>query len=670
MIRPPTNPIGFALLVLAGCGGGPEPADPDDPAAFRFVWATVFDEDTLAEHVARDQERYREEPRRTVLEDAAFRIEQAYRLEGYYRVSVMVDAFADRPTFLIEEGPQFGLGRVHFVGNRFITDEELKQLTPDELPGTTLPFSERLVARLRADVARLYDSRGFIEVEIGEPAARVEEEEEQVNVTISITEGRNYQVEKFEGLAADKELGKRLEAFLGQAYTSGTVRRVEAALLDHYRERGRPFVRARVEPWLDWRYGQAILRINLDPGKEARISGFEVEGNERTRDSFVLQRSGLGRKEPYRSSDLRSAEKRLQETGLFRTARVEAGEFDEEKDPKDGNLKLKLTLEEVDPGEVSVSAGYSTLDGLRVGADAKYMNLFGGAELLRVGGTVSQFGWRADADAKMRFFMGWDLTPGVGGFYEDRDEPSFEAVTFGGRFSLTYHILNSLDLTGGLRYAEVKTGDVDAGVPAGDVLDFEYAALFLSARLNMRDNPFLPTEGFYLLGNVEWTDEPLHTDIEFFNLSGQGAVYLPLPFGIVWATGAQGGRILPIADTVTIPVSLRNFAGGTGTVRGFDFRALGPGGPDDPTGGEVFLALQTELRYPIWGLLHGAVFHDRGGVWFRHDDVDLDEARWSVGTGLRIYTPAGALTADAAWNPSKEDDEDAVVFHFSIGFPF
>jgi outer membrane translocation and assembly module TamA len=80
--------------------------------------------------------------------------------------------------------------------------------------------------------------------------------------------------------------------------------------------------------------------------------------------------------------------------------------------------------------------------------------------------------------------------------------------------------------------------------------------------------------------------------------------------------------------------------------------------------------VQVELRFPIWGELHGAAFTDRGGVWLDPDDADIDDTRWSVGTGLRYYTPAGALSADLAWNVDNEEDEEDLVFHFSIGFPF
>jgi outer membrane translocation and assembly module TamA len=138
----------------------------------------------------------------------------------------------------------------------------------------------------------------------------------------------------------------------------------------------------------------------------------------------------------------------------------------------------------------------------------------------------------------------------------------------------------------------------------------------------------------------------------------------------VAAVSLQGGVIAPLGATDVIPVSLRYFAGGTNTVRGFEFASLGPQANGKAIGGETFLALQTELRYPIWGDLHGAVFSDRGGVWEDYTRVNLSECRYSVGSGLRYHTPAGAIVVDGAWNPARRAGERGWGFHFSIGFPF
>ncbi|HZL71841.1 MAG TPA: BamA/TamA family outer membrane protein, partial [Planctomycetota bacterium] len=146
--------------------------------------------------------------------------------------------------------------------------------------------------------------------------------------------------------------------------------------------------------------------------------------------------------------------------------------------------------------------------------------------------------------------------------------------------------------------------------------------------------------------------------------------YAGLPWDLVLAVSMQGGMIRPLASTDEIPISMRFFAGGANSVRGFKYGTIGDSVNGEPTGGELFLGMQAEIRFPIWGEFHGAAFTDRGGVWLDPNDADIDDTRWSVGTGLRYYTPAGALSADLAWNIAREEGEEPFVFHFSIGFPF
>jgi outer membrane protein insertion porin family len=298
------------------------------------------------------------------------------------------------------------------------------------------------------------------------------------------------------------------------------------------------------------------------------------------------------------------------------------------------------------------------------------MNLLGGAELVRAGGTVSTLGYRADAEIALPYFLGTEFRPGATAWYEDREFPSFNTRTYGYVGSFTYPVTERISATAGVRHALIRTDNVQPGVPPGDLLDFAYTALFVSASFDFVDNPRLPTAGIVAGLQADWSPQTFRSDVVFTSASGRLGAYVPLPLELVLASSFQGGIITPHGQTDEIPISLRDFAGGTTTVRGFAQDTIGPQVNGEPTGGEVYYALQTELRFPIWGDFHGAAFADQGGVWFDHNRVAVDESRWSVGLGLRYYTAAGAFVADVGWNPKREDGERAVEFHFSIGFPF
>ena len=655
----------FLIACAAACSGsGPAEGPEDDPTA-EFRGADAISKSELLKLVEPDLRRYAREPDPAILDDAAFRLVHRYQLEGYRDVTVAPTAEPEKIVFEIREGTRFVLGRVHFRGNRTISDVELEALVPEGLLGARPAYSPRLRALLEDGMVGAYRARGYIDATVATQQT-ADEEEGKVHLTVEIEEGRAFQVAAIEGISGMPELESALRARVGAAYTPATVREVEAAVVDFLRDRGHPRAAASVGLTLDRESARAVLRVDARPGPKATIGELDISGTTRTRQGFVENRADLEPGRPYRASDLRRAEERLAETRLFSSVVVSPGRIQEET----GALTVDVALEEREIAEVAFRGGYGSFEGLRLGADFSVTNLLGGAEYLRLGGNVSSVGFRTEAEAALPYLAGTEFRLGISAYYEDREYPSFTAISWGSVPSLSYPLTKHLTVSTGFRRATIETDDVDPGVPPGDLLDFEYSAPFLASKLDLRDSPILPTRGFLVQGEVAWSPATMGSDVSFVNVSGRATGFFPLPLGLVAAASMHGGLIDPIGSTFEIPISLRYFAGGTTSVRGFEFDSIGPEVNGDPTGGELYLAFQSELRFPVWGNFHGAVFSDRGGVWFRRQDLDLDETRYSVGAGLRFYTAAGAVVADVGWNPSPEEDEHPVQLHVTIGFPF
>jgi outer membrane protein insertion porin family len=630
-----------------------------------FEGRSVFSESVLLEQIQSELDRYRASPEASLLSDAAFRIAHFYDLEGYSGTRVEFTVSPDRLLFKIDEAPYVALGKVRLRGNRALSETELLSGLPGRLLGSA-PFSERAITAVKNHVIGEYAARGYSEVLLGEAELSLDPGKKHMDVILPVSEGRQYRVQGFEGMPDLPALQKKLSLIIGLPFTPHTADEIEAAILDEYREHGHPFIHARVRPDLDRSAGLVVLALEVEPGPETHLGELKIVGNRRTRASFMESRSDLETGKEYQESDLRRAEKRLAATTLFTRVQVSPGPVQEDQ----GRVPVDIRVEERDAGDISLSMGYGTLDGPRGGTEFRYANLLGGAELFRAGATVSRFGYRAESEVASPFIFGSDFRPGLSGFYEKETYPSFTAVSYGGDLSISYPILEKLQATVGVRHAIVHTTEVDFGVSPGDLLDFSYTAPFLTVQWDLRDNPLLPTKGVFVDGRLEWSDRVFSPDLQFRSASGKAAFFVPLPLELVLAASLQGGVIAPIEETQRIPIALRYFAGGTNTVRGFKFASLGPQVDGQPTGGEAFLALQTELRYPIWGDLHGAVFSDRGGVWEDYRRVDLADTRYSVGMGLRYYTPAGAIATDFALNPARQPGERGWEFHFSIGFPF
>jgi outer membrane protein assembly complex protein YaeT len=654
--------LAVLLLLLASCSS----EDRQDAEKVIFHGAETIPEADLRELIANDLHRYEADPRVPALDDAGYRIEYEYRLQGFDRIQVRWHLDGPRIVFEIEEGPRIRLGQVHFDGATVFDTEELKQLVPGRFLGEAPPYSLRLVLQIEEGMIAAYRDRGYVDVAVTRRVSPEPEKNGRVNVWFTLDEGKPYYVTETRGIPAEHGLELKTVVFLGRPYAPGTNEALEATIVDYYREHGHPFGTARVKPQIDRDSGTVILEVDVRPGPSVRIGEHVVKGAVWSRTGFIESRVDIPPKEEYHVSDLRRAEERLAATNVYKRVRVSPGPYQDES----GTVPLEIELEERESGEASLRGGYGSFEGLRIGADLTGVNIWGGAETVRVGGTVSKVGYRSDADLGVPYLFGSELRMGVNGYYESQEYPSYNARSRGGVLSYTYPVSQPLNVTVSIRHANINTSNVQPGVPPGELLDFDYTAISLTPILDLRDNPIVPTQGILVTPEISYAPSKWISQVEFWKASGHFSFFLPFPEGIVFATSFYGGVIAPIGGTQEIPISLREFAGGTNSVRGFKFQGVGPKVDGNPTGGEVSLTLQSEVRFPIYGNLQGAFFSDQGGVWFDRTRVNLTETRYSLGAGLRFITPAGAIVADLGWNPHVKQGEYPVEFHLSVGFPF
>jgi outer membrane protein insertion porin family len=121
------------------------------------------------------------------------------------------------------------------------------------------------------------------------------------------------------------------------------------------------------------------------------------------------------------------------------------------------------------------------------------------------------------------------------------------------------------------------------------------------------------------------------------------------------------------------PVFERFYAGGIGSIRGFDFRGVSPrdGLKDDPVGGDFLLLAKAEYTFPLVAdTIRGVFFTDMGTV---EENFGIESWRASVGFGVRLmvefFGPV-PLEFDLAVPVAKESDDDEQIFSFFIGATF
>ena len=150
-----------------------------------------------------------------------------------------------------------------------------------------------------------------------------------------------------------------------------------------------------------------------------------------------------------------------------------------------------------------------------------------------------------------------------------------------------------------------------------------------------------------------------------------------------------------------VPYAEQFYIGGANSIRAFTVRSIGPGSYRPPADlengyfdqtGTFKLELNTEYRFPIISVLHGAVFLDAGNIWLLKNDplrpggqpqarTFLRDIALGTGVGLRVDIGMLVLRGDLGYglhDPAGNGTghyfniafKKAFAFHLAIGYPF
>ena len=173
------------------------------------------------------------------------------------------------------------------------------------------------------------------------------------------------------------------------------------------------------------------------------------------------------------------------------------------------------------------------------------------------------------------------------------------------------------------------------------------------------DDLIFPSKGWHLFGQVRGASDAIVSDTTFVQFYGSakgiinfgpGRFLGKLELGSTW-----------IEDPVDLPASVRFFAGGDQSLRGYKYRSLGPvNANNEVIGGEHLLTGSVEYDFPVKNNWRGAVFFD-GGNAFSNQEFDWKQ---SVGVGMRWLSPIGPIRVDLAHAMS---DDGGMRLHITMG---
>jgi outer membrane protein insertion porin family len=627
-------------------------------------------------------------------DDAAFFLELFYRKHGYAKVEVRYTIESgNRLRLDIKEGPLVTLGLVNFVGNQ----SQPTQVLFDYSVGPTreryskfqkdLPFVTSDLEEGVGLVHRSYVSQGFLDARVDPPIYHFAQDGSRVDVTIPITEGRQYFFGEltFAGqtIYGPEALRSQMLDLVEQPYTDARVADIPRRLQAYYRGRG--YYEVKVDAIGNppaSRHGKVPVLVTIAPGRLYHFDGVTVKGLQRLRPSYVSRRFSKFSGKTYNPDLVDERFRDLMRSGLFNVLQIKPT-------PIGGDaLRLDISAEEAKSKEFGFSLGYGSYTGAIVGASFRDRNLFGYGRPLTTSAEWNERGYKGEILWEDPYFFDTDFAFRARLAALTFDYDGYSKFEVGLRLDLTRKITKQYEV--GLvlneRHVEITSASIDPEFLGRT--SYFVSSIGLTQSLDLRDSKVNPSRGLVIDNTVDFASSAIGSQIDFIRSTARVTYFLPLGPGpkpgqpdrrTLLALGARAGIIDSLDGSngiADIPIDERFFNGGSTTVRSFSERELGPHNNGDPIGGEFFTVFNVEYTFPIYGELQGAMFVDAGnllpglGDLFDGVNASLDDMRYAIGLGLRYKLPIGPIRLDYGYNPDPHVNEDTGAFHFSFGFAF
>jgi len=609
-----------------------------------------------------------------------------------------------RLTVVFDEGVVRYIGDIQVHGNESISTGDLRKALKRPSPLNPIRWIWRKryegyeLGEIEANVRRQYMDRGFLDVAVS--ASVVDRQDKASDVAdVRVVEGQQYFLNKvtLEGITIfpEAELQRLVPLRGGHVASSAMINATARRLQAYYGDRG--YLHAGVRPLLtpNAEQGTVDVLFVIQEGELVRIRNIVIRGNTRTRDKVIRRELLVYPGEVYNQTRVKRSERRINNLGFFETARAIPQETG---DPDERDLVFEVA--EKRTGQFMLGAGFSSVDKLigfvelsQGNFDIKgWPNFTGGGQKLRM---RAQFGSRRE-DYELSITEPWfldrRLSLGFDIYRRDRDYTDYDVERTGAsislgkalpganRISLRYRLEESIisDVTDTNTYFHLDSYDFDTETGEEYLFESEQDRVKSELRVTLqhdtRNNPFIPSRGNKLSLFYAVSGGPMGFDTDLYDVGLKTTSYLPLWFGHVLNFRTRFEFVEAFGDTDVVPLSDRLFLGGGRTLRGFNYRDVGPKviraiegadlTDDDVTnthfdrsyGGQSLFMANLEYTIPIVSGIRFGMFYDTGNVWTDPYSVDFNDLASSYGMGIRLDMPGFPIRIDRAWAIEKDDD--------------
>lgn len=697
----------------------------------------ILDTDNLLDGLAQSGMSEGSVFQRATLDKIKLDLQRQYVAQGRYGAQVITEVVPqprNRVALKIKiyEGKVATIVHINIVGNESFTEEQLLGLFELKVD-PFWPFSSKdkyAREKLSGDLETLrsfYMDRGYINFNIESTQVSITPDKKHVYITVNITEGDIYSVNEVK-LAGEIPVNELLiQALLvvkkGQTFSRQLVTMTSDLITKRLGNEGYTFAEVNGVPEINEEDKTVNVTFFVNPGKRVYVRRINFIGNEKTRDE-VLRREMRQMEGAWASSHkIEMSKKRLERLGFFKGVTVDTPRVP----GSDDQIDVTMTVEEQPSGSIGASVGYQDGTGVIFGANVSQNNFLGTGN--KVAFSLNRTDLRNSYSFTFNnpYYTVDGVSRGFGMFFTETDYSNTNTTTYrtdvwGANVNYGYPINENerLGLSFGVDnttiyaflfstslikdfvdyYTEERLAfdfnndpiiDTDTGLQATytvgvpptqnrDVLSYTVTGSWLRSTLN---KGIFADRGASQRLALEVALPG--SELEYFKLTYRGERYFPLSKQFTLRLRTELGYGGGYGDVDALPFYKHFFAGGFGSVRGYDARSLGPidrfevnDFSSSPFGGNFLTEGSAEFIFPVpfakdKRSVRTLFFVDGGNVFDlqRKDEFNMDkdasELRFSAGVGLSWLTGIGPLTFTIAKPINEQPGDRTQSFEFTLG---
>lgn len=633
---------------------------------------------------------------KALVDRAEQELKRQYITKGMYATEVVttvtpIERNRVNLSFVVSEGDSARISDIRIVGTKAFSESTLLGLFNQDTGGWLSWYtkSDRYSrANLNADIESLrsyYLSRGYLEFRVDSTQVAISPDKQGIAITINITEGEQFVVSKVKlagnFLGKEEEFKSLIAVRVGEPYNADRVALTSKAFTDYFGNFGYAFARAEARTEIDRATNRVEVTLQVDPSRRVYVRRINVAGNDRTRDEVIRREFRQLEAAWYDGEKIRQSRNRVDRLGYFKEVTLDTSEVPGSPDQVD----VTFTVVEKPTGQLSLGAGISSADGFGFTFGFKQDNAFGSGNSLGIEVNTSKTNRTLVFSTTNPYFTQDGVSRSID-LYQRNSKPyadidSYALETTGGalRFGVPFTESDTVFFGAGIDRTTIVPGTLLPVVYQDFANQFGFTSTAVPLTIgwgrDTRDSALVPSSGKVIRASAEWS---VAGELRYVRGVTQYQQFFPVTKKITAAVNAEFSFGAG-TDGVAYPIFKNFYAGGLGSVRGFEQGSLTTAKQRElgitATGGTKKLNFNAELLSPLPGggsdkTLRVYAFFDAGGIFGPDEPIMLNELRSSVGVGISWISPVGPLRLAFA-KPIKQLENDRIqTMQFQIGTSF